>query len=39
MRNCLVYLSGPITGLTYEEAAEWREYVIQHAIQPHSVQC
>jgi hypothetical protein len=27
MRNYMVYLSGPIAGLTYSESAEWREYV------------
>lgn len=27
MKNSLVYLAGPITGLSYDKSANWREYV------------
>lgn len=33
MRN--VYLSGPISGLTYDEGNNWREYVVKHLEREH----
>jgi nucleoside 2-deoxyribosyltransferase len=29
LRDFLVYLAGPITGLTYDQGQDWREYVAQ----------
>lgn len=31
----LVFLAGPITGLTYKGASDWREYVAQRLPEPH----
>lgn len=30
MRDFLVYLAGPIAGLTYDQGQDWREYVMAH---------
>ncbi len=30
MKNYLVYLAGPITGLSFAESIEWRQYVIEN---------
>jgi len=30
MKNYLVYLAGPISGINYEEGTGWREYVIEN---------
>jgi len=29
MKNYLIYLAGPISGLDFEESADWRQYVLE----------
>jgi nucleoside 2-deoxyribosyltransferase len=38
MRGNAVYLAGPIAGLTYNEAQDWRD-AVKHALIPHAIRC